>query len=355
MLLLTLFACSGDPATATWMEGLGYSWVNFNHRVGYVGFELSEQQAHVAVIGGTSTTLVSEPLDAGCEEDSCEEFPFLDSSEFTLSWARVRTSEAAIGTATTTIVATSAGGTTTVDVPLVGKTGENTIVILSGLVIDTDYPLSGGDNCYRPQYGWLPRHLGVELGAPAITKGADTAAVPVTVVFEAGLTLEAERACLDAVVAEAQVPVTVSLVVVSGDGKHASQAVSHGETYGYGSQTSPEPQPDPDLSTRPLALGLADPVAGWSSFDFEFHGSDADGRGAYLRSLYVQAMLADGVASGHATNYSPPTQLSGFEYSFRGTVSGIEAGAAVERGTVTGTIEAALNDDGSPEVFSFDL
>ena len=54
-----------------------------------------------------------------------------------------------------------------------------------------------------------------------------------------------------------------------------------------------------------------------------------------------------GVAEGFATNYSPGTQLSGFDYTFAGVVEAVDLGADVNRGLLEVTYEIVLDDDGA--------
>jgi hypothetical protein len=97
------------------------------------------------------------------------------------------------------------------------------------------------------------------------------------------------------------------------------------------------------------------PLLGWSQFDFRFHVDDPDDRGAYLRTVSVDADLATTTASGHATNYSPGSQLSGFDYAFSGTVRGMEVDGEVERGLVVETVPVDLREDGTPEIHQLPL
>ena len=80
--------------------------------------------------------------------------------------------------------------------------------------------------------------------------------------------------------------------------------------------------------------------------DFQFHVDDAEDRGAYLRTIEYLADPVGGTAWGHATNYSPGTQLSGFDYAFSGTVVGVGFDGEVERGTASGTIEELVDEEG---------
>ena len=57
----------------------------------------------------------------------------------------------------------------------------------------------------------------------------------------------------------------------------------------------------------------------------------------------------EGRVSGHATNYSPATQLSGFDYVFRGTAFGLALPGEVSRRRGEGLIDIALDEDGNPE------
>jgi hypothetical protein len=97
-----------------------------------------------------------------------------------------------------------------------------------------------------------------------------------------------------------------------------------------------------------LDLDLESAAAGWSAFDFRFHPNDAEDRGAYLRTLSFAIDASAGEAAGTATNYSPVSQLSGFEYAFTGTIRSVALEEAPERGRVQEEIPAEVDAEGDP-------
>lgn len=333
-------SASGAPVALTWVEGMGFGWELFNHRLSHLQVRLAEDGASVAVIGGTSTTGVVTDLPPECQ-GGCAEFPFFDNADVRVSWARA-VAPVAVGGGVAELVVGSTGGVADVKVTLEGTPGDGTIALINGLVVDTHVPLEGDPACYRPENGWLPRRIAVGLGEPVISGNEVT--VPVDAAFEAGNTLEDDRACLDAVIDRARVRVLVDVLVVSAEAAASTHAVSRQETYAYsGDKFEPGAQVPPD----PVPIDLPDTaVTGWSRLDFRFHVDDPDLRGAYLRTLDLVASPAD--ANGTATNFSPGTQLSGFDYAFEGTVRAVDLGVLVTRGTAVGTYPAALTEDGLP-------
>ena len=149
----------------------------------------------------------------------------------------------------------------------------------------------------------------------------------------------------------------VVAAVAGNDVTVTTQDLTQGAEYAAGNVPfTPDPQPDPDPATRALTLDTTDAVLGWTKLDYTFHAGDPDGRGGYLRSVQIDADAATGLASGHANNYSPGTQLSGFVYDFAGTVEAIAVpGAAITRASYTAELPAALDDGGVPVVTTFPL
>jgi len=342
------------------MEGFGFGWELFNHRVSYLAFEVTEDVARVSVVGGTSTTGIDPVLPEECDPDTCGELPFTDRAGVRVRWGRTSTRGVQFARGTASVIATAEGATAPLEIPLDHKGRGEAIAVVAGFTLDTDHPLSGGDACYDPAYGWHPRRIAVELGEPELSDDRRSVSVDVTGWFVAGYSLEDERQCVDEVAEQARVPIDVAVLAVVGDRPVGTADVAHEESYTYGCTSfpclSPDPQPDPDLSARPLDLSdLEEPAVGWSKFDFRFHVDDPDDRGAYLRTLSVDADLAGGTASGHATNYSPGTQLSGFDYAFSGTVRGMEVGGELERGVVEETVTVDLEEDGTPVIHDLPL
>lgn len=358
LLALALAGCASTE-DATLMEGFSYAWVGANHRVSHLTFGVDDADAVVAVVGGTSTTGLDPELPATCDEDTCEEFAFTDRADISIRWARVTESEATFATQGVALIATAEGTEQSVEVDLARKAKGDAQVVIRQWSLDTDHALSGGDACYNPAYGWHPRRLQIAADNVALASDGKSVTFDLHAAFEAGNSLETERECVDAVNEQAQVPLTVQVLVVAGEfaADSATQEQSASYTYGCsgtGLCISPDPQPDPDWTQRAVDFDLQDPVFGWSALDFGFHVDDPDQRGAYLRTLTVFAEADTLVAAGHATNFSPGTQLSGFEYEFTGTVIGMDLGA-VERGTIEQQIEIETEDDGSASLQRFPL
>jgi hypothetical protein len=174
--------------------------------------------------------------------------------------------------------------------------------------------------------------------------------VDVLASFAAGESLEAERACVDAVNDQAVVDLTVDVVLVFGMGQTSSQDLVQSATYEYDGVGLPDVQKEP--AAVALDFGFTPTAAGFTALDFAFHEEDPDNRGAYLRTLAFAVDPVGGAANGTATNYSPGTQLSGFEFSFAGTVSAVDFPLSVERGTITETLDTELDDAGVPVVYA---
>lgn len=329
-----------------WLEGASYRWDLFNHRVSHLHFGVEEGAAQVAVVGGTSTTNLPTELDDGCDQDTCSEFPFFDEADVTVDLVQVRSKKARMASGSVEVVAGADGATSEVVVEFERKAKGDVVAVLRGFTLDTNEPLSGGTACYQPRNGWLPRRISLALGEPVLSDDGKSATVPVEAHFEAGVTFEDERQCLDAVVDQAEVRVRLDVAVVA-NAPFATHELSQGAEYEYGDGPSkPTEQPDPDPSTRQVDLGDANAL-GWSKLDYRFHQGQGDTRGAYVRSLAFLG-APDGFATGHATNYSPPTQLSGFDYTFEGTLVALEIPGDVERVSAQDVIDIELDDDGTP-------
>lgn len=359
---LTLLACkdkaddtgSGPTSTGTWMRGLSYEWEYFNHRVSHLTLVAEGSGASLGVIGGTSTTNVYPDLPDGCDPDLCDEFPFPDTADVTLDWAQVTTSEAVFGEGSHEIVADAAGVTETVSVAFDGElpAGAELTAVLQGWSLDTDYPLSGGEACYDPALGWHLRTLAVEISDVALD--GDAAQVELSVAVAAGNSLEDVRLCVDEVREQAQVPVRVHVLVVATTADIETEDVAHSLAYEYKNDDGEFlEQPDPDVADRPLGLDQA--FVGWSALRWDFHVDDEEDRGAYVRRLEVGYDTDAGWASGHANNYSPPTQLSGFDYAFEGRLVGVDLAGTVASGQISLNLPAELDDDGNAVVTSAEI
>lgn len=333
-----------EPMSATWLETFDYDWVLFNHRVSYL-HTLATVPPTAAVVGGTSTTLQRTELDAACDPDSCQEYPFHDDADVRIGWGQVTTTEARFATGTTSAVVGAAGTTATLAVPDPGGDGTVT-AILRGFTVDTDHPLAGEASCYPPGNGWHPRRLAIVLDAPRREGGE--LLVDVDLAFVAGLTEDPERQCIDEVHERSQVPMEVDVLFVVGPDAQALP-IEQGMTYPWnGSQTAPEEQFPPDL----LDLAVEAPgMRGWSALDFRFNEHAPTERGAYLRTL---VLTIDGDRAGaSATNYSPLTQLHDFSYAFTGTVQAIPL-EGVTHGVVEASLPTGVDDDGRPVVYTLD-
>lgn len=359
--VVLLCACQpGEPVA--WVEGFGYGWTGFNHRVSHIGFAIVDDEAEIAIVGGTSTSNEDPVLPGECDPDACFELSTNDTADVDLRWVRVAPKKERTGVEWVDIVADADGETVTAVVPLDRKARGDVFAVIGGFVLDTDHAPSGGPSCYDPAYGWHPRRIAVTLGEPRLSGSRDAVEVDVTAIFEAGLSLEAERACIDAIATQALVPMGVQVVAIVGKDLAIDVAdVTHDETYTWGCEDvsgfclEPDPQPDPDLDDRPLDLDLSASVAGWTSFDFRFFAHDPDDRGAYLRTLSVAFDAEEGWASGHATNHSPVTQLSGFEYAFAGSIRAMTPADPPERGRIEANVPAEVDAEGEPSLHRFPL
>ncbi|MFH1463104.1 MAG: hypothetical protein ABIO70_01835 [Pseudomonadota bacterium] len=349
---LLALGCSEDPSI-WWLRGFGFGWTSANHRLAFMDFGVGEGGLDYSVIGGASSTGWAPDLPEGCEEDACREFRFEDSTLVDIAWGHVAASSLAAGTLTAEVLATPAGGTVSLEIPLHERGRDNAVVLLQGLTVDTDHPAGDGDTCFDPALGWHPRRIGVALENPTLSNDGHSVLVDLTATFEAGLSLEEYRACQDMLVGEEQVPVTVRALALASAEALASASLDQSMVYAWnGNPYVPDEQPPPSMSDRPLELAWDPVIAGWSAVDFAFMQEDEEGRGAYLRTLSVGLSEADGWASGHATNYSPGTQLSGFDYHFQGEVWTLETGDEVELGSASfEEVPAELDDAQRPVVF----
>ncbi len=348
VLWVALAGC-GPPGEASWLDGFGYSWQYFNHRVSHVSYHLEGDAAWVAVVGGTSTTGSVPDLDDTCDPDACQEFPFVDRSQVDLGWHHIRSPGVRAGTGRVHLVAGPAGQTETVDILLDGPPRGEVVAFLRGFTLDTDVPLAGGDGCYDPAFGWMPRRIALEVGEPVVEGHA--VRVAVTGVFEAGNSLEEVRECIDEVVPDARAAFEVEVQVLAGRLTAEASVLTHGAATELGCAQAPcfDPleQPEPDGPERALPF-QADAYA-WRGFDYRFHVDDPEDRGGYLRDLSLRVDPAAGLASGHATNFSPGTQLSGFDYTFEGALLGLSVPGEVEAGRASGTLETLLDEAGLPQ------
>ncbi len=327
-----------DDNEGVWLEGFEFGWSLFNHRLSHLQVQVQEPGVTAAIVGGTSTTsVVPEPLEDACDIEGCLEFPFADTSELSVSWGRAVTTRALMVPTSADLLVGRDGQTVTVSVAVDAKKNSEVVAILQGVTLNTDHELSGGPSCYRPEYGWHPRAIEIELGAERID---DTVEVDVFARFHAGDTQDPDRQCIDAINDQAVVPMTIDVLVVVGAPVEVAQ-VSTSAAYPFSGNVG-----DPGDQERPASsstgLDGTDAMLGWTRTSFEFNPDSGDDRGAYLRTLGFLAE-PDGSAVGLATNYSLGTQLFDFAYTFEGTIARVEIGEGVTRGQVDGVL-ATVDD-----------
>lgn len=353
-----MFACAPPPDESAVLEGVRFEWDWFNHRVSSLdvavraaGDEVG-RDALFAVVGGTSTTGTRPELAPTCDPETCQEFPFVDEASVHIDAAWVSGGHYASGSAAAVIL-TGSEVEQTLEIPLTGALrGEDVVAVVRRVRLDTDVPLADGQgHCYDPANGWHPRRMGVWL--TDARRVDDRVVVTIHAAFEAGNSLEPERVCVDevAALARAQMIVEVSAFAAP-DLKDRVVLLEQGLSYDAGDVPfDPAAQPPPIAADRPLDLVPEGAVVGWSAIDFRFHVEDPESRGAYLRG--VELIAGEGLASGHAWNYSPGTQLSGFDYSFRGEVHVFEPpGAVIERRRLEGHVPVLLDSQGDAVAFS---
>jgi hypothetical protein len=352
MLTLALIGCGGVEGTAMWSEGTGFSWELFNHRLSHLELGVDDDGGFASVIGGTSTTNVFTELDPGCEPDTCDEFPFIDYANVQVGWARTTTARAVFGVGTADLLVDADGEAASLTIDLPSRAKGSPVAVIRGFQFDTAQPLTGGPACYLPRNGWVPKGLGIALGEPSLADDGRSVTVEVSARFEAGPTNEAERACLDAVVDQARVAVRIDVLAAVGREPGTSVPVSAQAAYEYGSRSNPVEQPPPAVTA--IDGDLSESLVGWSGWDFTFHEVGEE-RGAYVRTLALPVDATGGEANGVASNYSPGTQLSAFDYVFDGTLQVLDVGAPVERGSIDEQIEVELDDLGAPVVVRWAL
>ncbi len=346
--------CAGpepDPTEEIWLEGLGYGWELFNHRVSHVEIGVGRDGGWAAIVGGTSTTNELTDLPDGCDSGTCGEFPFVDEADVRLRWARVSSSDVVFARQRVELLATAEGASTTASVPLPRPVEGRAAVALAALSLDTDHELAGGPACYDPRLGWHPRRMAIALGTPALDDGGAAVSVQVDARFEAGRSLEDERQCIDEVCDQAQVPVVLEMVVLAGAVERTEVTRTFGQEFGYGDgPLNPDEQPPPPAQD----LDAGDVLA-ITGIDWRFHQADPDGRGAYIRTLDVDLDADAGQVLAWASNYSPGTQLSGFEYDVTVAVTALSLDAVVTRGSVAENLDVEIDGDGAPVVHPLDL
>lgn len=300
LLPLILSACS-DPGTATVLSGHSFAWQAFNHRLSHLSYRVDDAGGvTAAVVGGTSTTGQTANLAESCDPDTCQEFPFVDSAQLGANVTQLTAAGLISARGSATWVVGAAETTQPAQLQWEADPGEITVLV-SGFSIDTS---SSTSTCYNPAFGWLPRKI-------SIAALADGPHAVLTASFEAGLSLEDERACLDEAAGDATVRLTVDVVAITGVEVRAV-TVEQTAQYELGTASEPTVQPAPEGESIAGAIG-------WTAWKWNFHEADGELRGAYLRSL---GATVDGETA--ASNYSPATQLSGFDYHFVGSAVSIQ-------------------------------
>ncbi|MEO0606389.1 MAG: hypothetical protein AAF211_33485 [Myxococcota bacterium] len=292
-----------ETQEALFVQGAYFDWVGFNHRVSALRFGFADDEAELAIIGGTSTTGTPADLDDGCDPATCDEFPFDDDAEVRLGWAQLTTDTVALGTGTVTLEVPRGGASGSVDIELPAAPSGELTALLRGYTLDTDVPYTGEPGCYRPEYGWHPQNF--RLAIDDVTRAGRTATVTVSAQFDPGPSFEEERLCIDEVFERAVIAMSVDVLVLAGADGVTDETVTASAEYSYGNGPF---QPDPQEEVAPTPIAAGAPVIGWSSVDFAFD-SGADGRGTYLRSFGFE--ITEAGATGIATNFSPVTQLTG--------------------------------------------
>ena len=345
-MLLLLIACN-QPTDAVWLDGFSYRWNAFNHRLSFLHMQPLDAEtdgaagAEVGVIGGASTTGLTFDDVESCISDTCREFPVQDTSAVEVSLVQSSSLRARFGSATVALTASASGGAASVKVPLAAKASSSSEVAawIGGLEVSSDAPWPDGYtpvSCYDPRYGWLIRRLSVRVESAALDKDGTGVDVAVSAAFVGGLSLEEVRECFDAVAEQGQMDITLTIVAGAGKVEVARSSVAQSAEYGFTEGEDPPEQALPSGEAVAWTPAFTDGVYGWSSLEWTFHDLDADTkRGAYLRSLHLSLDPDAGEAWGGATNYSPGTQLSGFDWTFAGEVVGMDAEAETTRITLS--------------------
>lgn len=343
-------ACAPEPTETAWIRAWSVDWAAFNHRLSYLALHPTTGGAEAAFVGGASTTgHVYDDAGTCIDADTCWELPFEDPSLVQAEVVRAVSEDVVLGGGAITVPVDGEANTLTLEVTLPRRAEGTAWAWIAGFTIDATTALRpGAASCYDPRHGWLPTRLGITVGRAALQGDGVTVRVPVSADFGSGLSLEEARACLDAVAADARAAVTVQVAVLVGP----EAATVHT----LGAQAAWPDRGDPqsvdvlgDLTTE-----LDDAaVVGWTSWAFRFHDVvDAqEGRGAYLRTLQVEADPASDVAFGFASNTSP-TALSGFDYRFDGELLELPVeDVALSAGTWgDDALPAALDGDFRPVV-----
>ncbi|TVQ94395.1 MAG: hypothetical protein EA397_01620 [Deltaproteobacteria bacterium] len=333
-----LIACQA-PTEASSLQSYTFGWELFNHRLSELGVRtLNDPAVEVALVGGTSTTAIVFE-DPDCVSDvPCGELPVEDRSDVGVTWNTLESRTVVLANATLEASVSAQGSEQILSISLPRRASGTAVALISGFTLDTSRPLpdhARARSCYDPRHGWNPTEISVSLGEPSLAPTRREVLVPVHFGFSAGRTLEEMRTCLDDIVEDAVVGMQVQVTALVGEVESDVHEIHNQASYELGSSSfNPDPQPDPDPAEVQVALSGA-PLVGWTSLSWRFHVEDPEARGAYLRTLQATLEPSDGIAFGHATNYSPITQTSGFDYIFHGQVAEVHGEVAVERHQVS--------------------
>jgi len=344
LVVLALAGCRGGEGAilpeqqGVWLQGFYFRWDLFNHRMSYLHARVDGEDAEVAVVGGTSTTLETiEPLPDACDPESCREFPFIDEAEVRLGWGRVTSSTLGLGAGQAELMVGRDGAQQVVFVPIDAAAEGSPTAVLSGLVFDTDAPLAGSPACYQPRYGWHPRRIHVAISD--VTRVAEGVDVAVEATFVAGPSEDPDRVCIDEVHDRAVVRAKVDVLVVVGTAAVTDAAVTAAAVYPFsGDAANPEPQAE--VAPAPLPWPADEGISGWAAIDFSFNPEVE--RGIYLRSWGFE-QTSDG-ASGVTTNFSQFTQLWDASYRFDGVARQVEVDGQIERGVLSETFPVEVDE-----------
>ncbi len=312
--LLGVSACGPQATEATWVTGFGFTWGFANHRISQL--DVPPEEGEVSVVGGASTTGITYDDEGTClDASTCWELPVVDDATTFVERTGVRSSKAFLAPFTAELVVNAQGADAVVEVDVPRAIGEATAWI-SGFSLDTNTP-HGASSCYDPRHGWLPTRLAIDVQAGSL----QSRKVPVTVsaVFASGLSMEAQRACLDAAAPSAAVRLVVHGVLAVGASEPWVITTTRGATWPWSGEGDPPSQQLADVGDVTVELPTENPWLAWASIDYRFHETLDPGRGAYLRDLELVADATTAEVYGFATNTSPALTLqSGFEYRFEG-------------------------------------
>lgn len=357
-------ACSAEPVAteARWLRSFGYSWNLFNHRLSLLHLHPRPDGAQVAVIGGASTTQHVYDDDGTCISETCTELPAFDASTVLVeAWSASASTLDGVFLLEQTVqlLADAEGVFATAAVPLPASLpdGATAVAFLGGFTVDTGVALPGeaaARSCYDPRHGWHPRRIAIQVDEARVDEVEATATVRAT--FVAGPSGEERRTCTDAVVDDAQVAVEVDVVWVIAEGDAQAHTTTSGADWELGaSQFDPDPQPVPPDGITALERSFPDGAMGWTGFDLRLNerGPAAEaGLGAYLRSVGLVVEADDSAFWGHATSYSPLTQLEGFGYDLEATLVEMDVDLGATRVAAGSTELPAALDEAFEPVFT---